>query len=545
MRYLFTLLFLIVTAFAFNQTDSIYKSPNSVIYNHLYYLQPDSYNPSLAANSFNREEAQKLAIKLKQILDGKGIYINFDEVPQDANYIDTNKNKSVYVLSSSLPKVYVEKINGKWYYSAETAQEISRLFKEIYPLQNQLSTYFTNPKWKGKFLGVELWQWLCLVLLVVFFLILLVVFKFIINLIFTFFNRTKFYKTISKRKSFSAGVRLIAFWMSLKAIAFLIPSIQLPVKLNVLLLRGIEILSVFFVVFVVLKIVKVLFEYFEKKAELTESKMDDQLLPVLRKMANFVVWVIGLVYVFSTLNVNITALLAGLSIGGLALALAAQDTVKNFFGSVMIFIDKPFQIGDWIHFDDVDGIVEEVGIRSTRIRTFANSLVYVPNAKLADATIDNMGLRKFRRYKTEIGVTYDTPPEIINVFVDGIIEIIKTHPTTKKDNFEVSLNSFGASSLNILVYCFFEASVWSDELKGRHQVIYAIIKLANDLGVRFAFPTQTLHIEEFPEKKGLTPVSKQKQEAVKTLNSSLKEIDAYFNKPSNDNSIKENTLGGE
>jgi MscS family membrane protein len=535
---LITIITIIIWGVGFNQIDSINKSPRDIIYNHLFNLQKESYNPDLAAKSFKTEKAQKLAIKLKQILDGKGIYIDFNKVPEEADYIDSVTQENIYYLSSTIPQVYVKKTKGKWHYSAVTAQEIPALFKEVYPLSNQLSTYFTHPKWKVFFLGIQFWQWFCLVLMFVAFAVFTLVFKYLIRLFFVFFNKTRFYKAISKRKSFYATIRLVAYLISLKIIVFFIPSIQLSLKLNILLLRSIEILSVFFIIFLILKVIKVLFEYFEKKAEVTESKMDDQLLPVLQKISSFIIWTIGLAYVFSTLNVNITALLAGLSIGGLALALAAQDTVKNFFGSVMIFIDKPFQIGDWIHFDNVDGVVEEVGVRSTRIRTFANSLVYVPNAKLADATIDNMGLRTFRRYKTEIGVTYDTPPEVINVFVLGIKQIIKTHPTTKKDNFEVCLNSFGSSSLNILVYCFFEASAWSDELKARHQIIYAIIKLANDLGVRFAFPTQTLHIEEFPEKKSDTPKSKKEQEAIGVLNSSIKEIDAYFNQPNNDNTLK-------
>jgi MscS family membrane protein len=164
---------------------------------------------------------------------------------------------------------------------------------------------------------------------------------------------------------------------------------------------------------------------------------------------------IGLLYVLQSLNFDITTLLAGISIGGIALALAAQDTLKNFFGSLMIFIDKPFQIGDWINFNEVDGTVEEVGFRSTRVRTFANSLVYVPNGKLADSTIDNFGLRQYRRFSTTISLTYDTPTALIRQFVDGLNEIVANHPDTRKDFWEVKLNTMGSHSLNIMFYIFF------------------------------------------------------------------------------------------
>ena len=171
----------------------------------------------------------------------------------------------------------------------------------------------------------------------------------------------------------------------------------------------------------------------------------------------------------------------------------------------MIFIDKPFQIGDWITSGDIDGSVEEVGFRSTRIRTFRNSLMYVPNGKLADAMIDNHGLRVYRRYYTKLSITYDTPPPLIETFVEGLKEIVKTHPTTRKDYIEISFNEFGPSSLNIMFYMFFEVPTWSEELQGRHEINLEIMKLAEHLGINFAFPTQTLHIENMPGKPSLSP----------------------------------------
>ena len=214
-------------------------------------------------------------------------------------------------------------------------------------------------------------------------------------------------------------------------------------------------------------------------------------------------------------------LLAGLSIGGLAFALAAQDTVKNFFGSLMIFVDKPFQVGDWITSGDVDGTVEEVGARSTRIRTFANSVIYVPNGNLANATIDNHGLRVMRRFYTTITITYDTPPDLIETFVNGLKSIIINHPNTSKEKYEIHLNDFGASSLNIMFYIFFTVPTWSEELAARHDVISKIIRLAHELGIQFAFPTQTLHIENMPGQNSLSPVYMSKEEADKKLNEFL------------------------
>ena len=179
--------------------------------------------------------------------------------------------------------------------------------------------------------------------------------------------------------------------------------------------------------------------------------MDEQLIPIIRRTLQGIVLAGGLIQVLSILEVNVTTLIAGISIGGLAIALAAQDTIKNLFGSLTIFMDKPFQIGDWINFSGVDGTVEEVGFRSTRVRTFANSLVYVPNGKLADMVVNNYGLRAFRRFKMTLTITYNTPPLLIEKYVEGVRAIIANHPAVRKPGFEVHLNSMSNSSLDILV----------------------------------------------------------------------------------------------
>ena len=246
--------------------------------------------------------------------------------------------------------------------------------------------------------------------------------------------------------------------------------------------------------------------YFGKLATKTESTLDDQLVPLLRKTLKAFVIIIGTLFILRDgLNLDIIPFLTGLSIGGVAIALAAQDTIKNFFGSVMIFIDKPFQVGDWITSGDIDGTVEEVGFRSTRVRTFRNSLMYVPNGKIADATLDNHGLRQYRRFFTTLTLTYDTPPVLIEEFVKGLREIVLAHPHTRKDMYHIYFNNLSSYSQDIMFYIFFEVPTWGEELACRHDVLVQTVKLANTLGVRFAFPTQTLHMESFPEKKGLVP----------------------------------------
>ncbi len=200
------------------------------------------------------------------------------------------------------------------------------------------------------------------------------------------------------------------------------------------------------------------------------------------------------------LGVNPTAIIAGASIGGLAVAFASQDTVKNLIGTIMIFVDKPFHIGDWIQAGEVVGSVEEVGFRSTRVRAADTTVYQIPNSKMSEMVINNSGVRLFRKYNTTLGLRYDTPPELIEAFVKGVRAIIEAHPDTRSDAFNVEFNEFGDSTLNILVNMFFKDLAWGSEQASRHQIHIAIIKLAKELGVDFAFPSSTVMIEQFPDK---------------------------------------------
>jgi MscS family membrane protein len=238
-------------------------------------------------------------------------------------------------------------------------------------------------------------------------------------------------------------------------------------------------------------------DYFATLAARTVSRLDDVLVPLVRKALKIIVFVVGFIFILKALRVEETTLnkmFAGLGLGGLAFALAAKDTLSNFFGSVTVVLDRPFQVGDWVKVGNVEGTVESVGLRSSRIRTFYNSQVTVPNAELITATVDNMGRRQYRRINCKISVTYSTTPEQLEAFCEGIRELIRLHPYTRKDYYVAWVNEFAASSINILLYCFHETPDWVTELRERHRLFLDIIRLANRLGVEFAFPTQTIHL---------------------------------------------------
>ncbi len=234
--------------------------------------------------------------------------------------------------------------------------------------------------------------------------------------------------------------------------------------------------------------------HLEARAKRTTNKFDDMLVPLLRRTLKIFVVIVGIVFLASQWTNEVWGVVAGLGIGSIAVGFAARDSIENLFGTFTVLLDKPFEIGDWILVGKIEGTVETVGFRSTRIRTFYNSVITVPNRTFISTDVDNMGRRKYRRIKTMLGLTYDTPPGKIEAFCEGVRQIIRSHPYTRKDYYHVYLNAFGPSSLDVLLYCFVETPEWATELREKHRLFADILSLADELGVSFAFPTQTLHV---------------------------------------------------
>lgn len=235
-------------------------------------------------------------------------------------------------------------------------------------------------------------------------------------------------------------------------------------------------------------------EYLVPYAEKSESKLDDHLVPMVRKGLRSVIWVLGVIVALNNAGYNVGALLAGLGIGGLALAMAAKDTVANFFGGVSVLTDKPFLVGDRIRIDGYDGTVLEVGIRSTRIRTLEGPMLVVPNHKFTDSLLENVTAEPSRRIRHELGLTYGTAPEQMELALKILNEIIDADQEVLEQDRLVSFTSYGAFSLNILFICYIRKS--ADIFGTQSMVNLDILKRFNEAGLDFAFPTQTLHVQQ-------------------------------------------------
>jgi MscS family membrane protein len=236
--------------------------------------------------------------------------------------------------------------------------------------------------------------------------------------------------------------------------------------------------------------------YLGKWAARTETSLDDHLAPLVRKTLRIFIIIMAGLMAIQSFGYPVTGVLASLGIGGLAFALAAKDTVSNIFGSLMIIFDRPFQIGDWIKAGDMEGTVEEIGFRSTKIRTFAKTLISVPNNVIANMALDNFSRMPKRRIRLTVGVTYDTSPAQMREAVGQIRELLKTHPAIDQEFFLVNFTDFGASSLDIMVYCFTTTTVWSEYLDAREDVCLKIMDTLEALGLEIAFPSTTVYLRK-------------------------------------------------
>ncbi|MDR1160826.1 MAG: mechanosensitive ion channel [Tannerellaceae bacterium] len=225
-----------------------------------------------------------------------------------------------------------------------------------------------------------------------------------------------------------------------------------------------------------------------------DSVQQHKMYPIVNRAVLVVVWIIGLVMALSNVGVNIGALLGTLGIGGIAFALAAQDTVKNIFGAFTILTDKPFNIGDTVRIDSFEGTIIDVGIRSTKIMDYDKRVITIPNYKIADALIINISSEDpYRRVVMKIGLTYDTTPEKMQEAMALLKSMPSRIPNLKRDEVVVYFSDFGDFALGITFIYFIKKSAGVQLVTSN--VNMAILISFNKAGLNFAFPSQTLYID--------------------------------------------------
>jgi MscS family membrane protein len=225
------------------------------------------------------------------------------------------------------------------------------------------------------------------------------------------------------------------------------------------------------------------------------------------ELANFLVRVVrifivlmGLMAILYNFGINVTAFFASLGIGGLALALAAKDTAANLFGSIALLIDRSVKVGEWIKVDGIEGIVEDIGMRTTKIRTFEKSVIAIPNSIVANSHIENYSRRGIRRIKMFVGLTYDTPRETLEAVLADLRTLLRTPSGIAQDATQlVYFRDFNPSDLGIMIYTFAATAQWEDYLRIREEINLAIIEIFEKHNASFAFPSQSVYIESMPQ----------------------------------------------
>jgi MscS family membrane protein len=250
--------------------------------------------------------------------------------------------------------------------------------------------------------------------------------------------------------------------------------------------------------YVALKFVDLVMGLWQKRVSASgDAVLDMELLPVIRKSLKVFIVTVAALVTSQNLGLNVTGLIASLSIGGLAVGLAAQDTLSNVFGAVALFADKPFRVGDRIQIKDIDGTVEAIGMRSTRIRHLDGYVVTVPNRTMASEYITNVSKRPNIKTVMNIGVTYDTPCDKIERAMKIIDEVYRPHPKTS--DLIISFNKFESTSLNLLVVHWWESQDYKEYLLGFQHLNLELKKRFDAEGINFAFPTQTVYLKQDSE----------------------------------------------
>lgn len=253
-----------------------------------------------------------------------------------------------------------------------------------------------------------------------------------------------------------------------------------------------------------LRVVQVVERHYERTSHEPAMRVTGLLLPLLQSFFRLLIGAILIVFVLRLMGFSKGAVLGGLGLLGAAVGLAAQGSISNVIAAISIVYDRPFRVGDWVNLDGLDATVERLGLVSVRLRTFYNSLVVVPNSQIVSKAVDNYGERRYRRLRHFLRLRYDTPAAKIDALCEGLRELVRLHPYTRKDYYHIYLNELTPSSANVMIYIFFDVPDWATELRERHRFLIDALGMVEELGIELAYPTQRLLVEEADDE---SPVS--------------------------------------
>ncbi len=463
------------------------SSPYATVQTHFMLLNPENKSNVkkvymlFVDGEMDPERSKKMAVQLKRLLAIKGVQTQ--SIPQDPNYLDSTFNAHRYTITKKLPYVYLVKNGREWRYSKET---VDFMLKKYTPIKLHKLCYYFLPKafCKKMVLDLAIWQYIILASLIVMI--------WLLHKAMPYFFKFVIYKFVkgSQRKPFSIErllFMLIAIWL----LRVVLPMLHFE-QLETLVNRFLEASTSFLCMCLGFECVGVI----QEKIKITyqENKFTIHMLPLYSMMFKIFIIFYGIINIVDNFGFATESIVQVLSFSTLGLGLASQDIIKNLFGSFMIIMDRPFSVGDDIAAGTIRGKVEEIGLRATLLRTREGSLVYIPNAKLADAFIDNFGKRSMRMISLEIPLGYDLPLGILPQFIRGVRGIIKRQPFIKTDKTSLYLDKMTEDGFVIIVELSLDTTKKEIENECKNNVISFALKLAQHLGIGLGKVKHIIHI---------------------------------------------------
>ncbi len=443
-----------------------------------------------------KERSEEVAIKLYAVLSSIGF------TPGRIPY--SSSEEALQITDVAGYGIYLERSGPNWLFSKVTVSDISTIFREVEPTLSKrkmralgemsrtwvtLRTYIPESLKKTTFL-IEDWQWLAGALAVIVLVGLQILAVRMLYFLVTRLAPQRF--DVAKSRDFKALGRPTFIIIFTIALQLFCSTLGLDVDFYTSAVAWITTVRVIALSVLGIYLVESIGARLQPIAANAPTSINSILYPLVQKALWVLVIVVAAVRILTVHGVDVSGLIAGLGLGGLAFALAAKDTVENIFGSVAILLDQPFRIGDNVSVAGVTGVVEEIGLRSTRLRTPDNSLISLPNSKIIAGHVDNLGARPYWRTRVVVNVSYSMPPALIEELCAAIRALLLSHPLTKKDAIAVFLHEFNPASLGILVQFHLEVTSWIDEQRHKQDIFLAVLRAVDALGVTIIPPTREL-----------------------------------------------------
>ena len=446
------------------------------------------------------EMGREVAIYLKEIID-RIIVVEYDKIP-----LEIAKDGPPWRLRGTeiaIARIDSGDYSGRFQFSKQTVRSARKFYEKVRHLPYLPGSgggALYSPPWledniptwaRSTMVLFPNWKWLGLG----------------IALIFGFFARwlgvfsARLLSRLNRRMNLRWYERILSLtekpigWAFVSALWFTaIQLLDFDGFFAILLQVLVKVIFSFACLAIVYRLVQVFVEFGEERMRLRGQAIDQHLFQLLKKTMQVLVIAFGALVVFQNLGVNVVSLLAGLGIGGLAVALAAKDTCANFFGSLTIVLDRTYKLGDLVRIGKYEGTVEEVGFRSTKIRTPEDTLVSLPNSLVASENIDNLGKRGVRRILLFLGIICETPPDKIERFLKEILALLEANPLVRRGDFTAHLFDLKSDNLELRVEFYLHVSSVLAERQEREKILFAILNLARNQAIEFAYPTRTLHM---------------------------------------------------